>query len=43
MVNEFFTDSVFAGVTLSLLAYMVGMQLKKLMWIMKSIMREQNI
>lgn len=29
MVNEFFTDSVFAGVTLSLLAYMVGMQLKK--------------
>lgn len=29
MVNEFFKDSVFAGVTLSLLAYMVGMQLKK--------------
>lgn len=29
MVNEFFADSVFAGVTLSLLAYMVGVQLKK--------------
>lgn len=29
MVNEFFADSVFAGVTLSLLAYMAGVQLKK--------------
>lgn len=29
MVNEFFADSVFAGVTVSLLAYMAGMQLKK--------------
>jgi predicted murein hydrolase (TIGR00659 family) len=29
MVNEFFADSVFAGVTLSLLVYMAGVQLKK--------------
>lgn len=29
MINEFFETSLFAGVTISLLAYMVGMALKK--------------
>lgn len=29
MINEFFANSVFAGVTISLLAYMAGMELKK--------------
>lgn len=28
-MNEFFTDSLFAGVTLSLASYMLGMELKK--------------
>ena len=29
MINEFFVDSAFAGVTISLLAYMFGLFLKK--------------